>query len=223
MIARIRWEVLFLDNGKISCLFLSRVEFDYKNCISCQVLGEERNENIEIYMYISSLIALNLKIEIFLHRTCRAFYKILFLGLTLCFQLNKEEEWREERKKNEKNKKKEMKERTSRKEEGAEGCVERLKMFHSIVGGAKIDFVAARFRKRPLFCPIRDFGLNYAPLQFHWSADRVGKSDNQRAGQKAGKRAIDNAISLVIGVTLSLFAVFCFILADSSSSPLDDL
>lgn len=59
------------------------------------------------YIYISSLIALNLKIEIFLHRTCRTFYKILpFLGLTLCFQLNKEEEWREECKKNKKKQKK---------------------------------------------------------------------------------------------------------------------
>lgn len=95
----------------------------------------------DIHIYISSLIALNLKIEIFLHRTCRAFYKILpFLGLTLCFQLNKEEEWREERKKNEKNKKKEMKERTSRKEEGAEGCVERLKMFHSHCRGRENRF-----------------------------------------------------------------------------------
>lgn len=64
-----------------------------------------------------------------------------------------------------------MKERTRRKEERIEGCVERLKMFHSIVGGLlvarKSISVAARFRKRPLFCPIRDFGLNYAPLQFH--------------------------------------------------------
>lgn len=151
---------MFLDNGKISCLFLSRVEFDYKNCISCQVLGEERNENIEIYMYISSLIALNLKIEIFLHRTCRAFYKILpFLGLTLCFQLNKEEEWREERKKNEKNKKKEMKERTRRKEEGAEGCVERLKMFHSIVGGAKIDFGCRSIQETTIVLPDPRFRL----------------------------------------------------------------
>lgn len=111
------------------------------------------------YIYISSLIALNLKIEIFLHRTCRAFYKILFLGLTLCFQLNKEEEWREERKKNEKNKKKEMKERTRRKEEGAEGCVERLKMFHSIVGGAKIDFGCRSIQETTIVLPDPRFRL----------------------------------------------------------------
>lgn len=102
-----------------------------------------RNEmKISRYIYIYQVLSLSIwklkfsYTELVAHST-KSFH---FLGLTLCFQLNKEEEWREERKKNEKNKKKEMKERTSRKEEGAEGCVERLKMFHSHCRGRENRF-----------------------------------------------------------------------------------
>lgn len=121
-----------------------------------------RNEmKISRYIYIYQVLSLSIwklkfsYTELVAHST-KSFH---FLGLTLCFQLNKEEEWREERKKNEKNKKKEMKERTSRKEEGAEGCVERLKMFHSIVGGAKIDFGCRSIQETTIVLPDPRFRL----------------------------------------------------------------
>lgn len=136
-----------------------------------------------IHIYIFNLITFNLKIEIFTYlQTYDKFHKIFpILGSTLYFQLN-EEEWKEKKRKKEECKKNKKKKKIRKR--GAEGTIKNVP-FHCRWRENRFRF-AARFGKRALFCPIPDFGLNYAPLQFHWSADRVGKSDNQRAGQKAG-------------------------------------